>query len=148
MNWKHGGSLQLGQVKYNIFPTKERYLPGACSMHLYEVERWTGVDGPGTKRSHKFTLKVDAKDGASKIIGGSGGKSVEAGDNNPYDLKLYYTTLEMKPEAQGGDYIQFTLGSQSWTTNTVDGTPRCNTGGWDGDYSPSVCWNLYCIFQF
>jgi hypothetical protein len=136
MNWKHGGYNQVGDVRYDIFPTTERYLAGICSMHVEEKEEFWDVDGPGTERKHRFHLKVDAKDGKGKSFAGAG---------NPYRIEGFYTTLEMTPEAQNS-YIQFTIGEQSWTTANGEGVPRCQTGGWDGDYSP-VTRSMDCFFN-
>jgi len=148
MNWKHGGNIQVGQVKYNVIPTKDRgYSAGVCSFHLYEVESWSGVDGPGTERHHAFTTQIDAKDGNGVEIF-KDFTNISDGDNNPYKLfGKYYDTLTIAPKAQGGDYIQFTIGSQSWTTKDSTGIPRCNTGAWDGDYAPSVSDFCIPIFQ-
>lgn len=144
LNWKHGGSNQVADVRYNVVPTAQRYKAGTCSMHVHEKEFFSGVDGPGTSRSHTFYLSVDAKDSADKTVA-TVDNDVEAGDANPYHLKGYYYDLVMTPEAQG-DYIQFALGDQYWRTTTEKGTPRCQTGGWDGNYSP-VARDIDCWFH-
>ena len=139
MNWKHGGESQVGIVKYSIVPQTDRYLAGLCGIHINEEYSWSGRDGPGTSRKHKFQILVDAKDTAGKIIGGTNGNQVWAGDGSPYRLEnLYYGTLEFTPEAREGNYIQFTLGDQSWRTNAPGPVAHCSVGDWDGDYSPKV----------
>jgi len=145
LNWKHGGNNLVGDVRYNIVPTTERYKAGTCSIHVHEKQDFSGVDGPGTSRSHTYHLTVDAKDGDGKSFAGTNGNEVEAGDGNPYRLQGYYNPLEMFPEAQGGDYIQFSLGDQYWRTDKGDGVPRCQVGGWDGDFSP-VGRDMDCFF--
>ncbi len=89
------------------------------------------------------------KDGAGNEIGRLGFKKDSGdrdpqseGDKNPlnWETKLP-DKLVITSEAQGHprDYVQFTIGGQSWTTNDPDtGTPRCNVGGWNSDYSPTV----------
>ncbi|KAL8881308.1 MAG: hypothetical protein Q9198_001467 [Flavoplaca austrocitrina] len=144
LNWKHGGSNQVADVRYNVIPTAQRYKAGTCSMHVHEKEYFYGVDGPGTSRSHTFYLRVDAEDSAGKTVA-TVDNDVEAGDANPYHLKGYYNDLVMTPEAQG-DYIQFALVDQYWSTTKEEGTPRCKVGGWDADFSP-VARDMDCWFH-
>lgn len=145
LNWKHGGYNQVGDVRYNVFPTAQRYNAGTCSMHVHQEEFFDGVDGPGTSRSHTYYLRVDAKDSADQTVA-TVDNDAEAGDADPYHLSGYYNDLVMTPEAQG-DYIQFALGDQYWRSTDEDGVPRCKVGGWDGNYSPvgrdMDCW-FYC----
>lgn len=143
LNWKHGGYNQVGDVRYNVIPTAERYKSGTCSMHVHEEEYFSGVDGPGTSRSHTFYLRVDTRDSDGQTVA-TVDNDVEAGDANPYNLVGYYNDLVMTPEAQG-DYIQFALGDQYWRTTDEDGVPSCTVGGWDGDYSP-VGRDMDCVF--
>lgn len=105
INWKHGGYNQVGDVRYNVVPTAERYKAGTCSMHVHEKEFFLGADWPGTSRSHTFYLRVDDKDCDDNTVA-TVDSDVEAGDANPYHLKGYYNDLKMTPEAQS-DYIKF-----------------------------------------
>ncbi|KAL9127037.1 MAG: hypothetical protein Q9175_007814 [Cornicularia normoerica] len=148
MNWKHGGYNQVGDERYNVNPMTERYKSGVCAVHVHEKEYFSGRDGLDTERSHIFNLTVDAKDADGKIIGGTYGKEVEAGQKgrSPYKFEGYYSTLEITPEAQSNNYIQFTIGSQSWTTKDNKVIPRCQTGDWDGSYSP-VSRDMDCFFN-
>ncbi|KAL8918373.1 MAG: hypothetical protein Q9208_007392 [Pyrenodesmia sp. 3 TL-2023] len=146
LNWKHGGWTQVAEVRYNIFPTQQRYKTGTCSVHVHEKESFIGIDGPGTKRVFSFHLDVDAKDAdGQRFAGTEDGHAAGAGDGDPYVLYAYYEPMLMTPQAQGGDYIQFKLGDQSWTTATSDGTARCQLGDWDSDYSP-VARDMDCFF--
>jgi hypothetical protein len=144
MDWKHGGSNQMGDVRYDVFPTAERYLASICSMHVAEEDEFSSVDGPSMERHHTFHISVDAKDGKGKSFAGTGNNMVEAGAGNPYRIKGFYAPLEITPEAQNS-YIQFTDGGQSWTTAKGDGIPRCQVGDWNGEYSP-VTRNMDCFF--
>ena len=144
LNWKHGGYNQVGDVRYNVVPTKERYVAGTCSMHVHEEEYFSGVDGPGTSRSHTFYLRIKAKDADGNTVT-TVDNDAEAGDGNSYHLPGYYNDMVITPEAQGGDYVQFTIGDQSWHSSQADGVPRCKVGGWDGDYSP-VGRDMDCFF--
>lgn len=141
MNWKHGGTFSNGKISYHVTPTKDRYVHGQCAVHVHEKETWSGVDGPGTSRTWHFWVDVTAKDFSGKTIGGTDGQ-VGAGDGNPAIVKgLYYEDLSLTPEARG-DYIQFNLGSQSWTTKDE----ACNVGGFDSNYSPAGR-DMDCFFD-
>ncbi|KAL8895447.1 MAG: hypothetical protein Q9207_008169 [Kuettlingeria erythrocarpa] len=146
LNWKHGGWKQVAEVRYNVLPSQERYKAGTCSMHIHEKESFVGIDGPGTQRFFTYHLDVDAKDADGHSFAGTEkGQAVEAGDKNPYVLNAYYQPMEITPEAQDGDYIQFTLGDQSWRTSTNSGTPRCEVGDWDSDFTP-LARDMDCFF--
>ena len=148
LNWKHGGHYRASDAQYNIFPTAQRYKAGVCSMHIHEKEDFLGVDGPGTERTHTFHLQDDAKDSVGNTFSGTGANAVEAGQGggNPYKLVGYYDTLLVTPEAQGGDYIQFSIGQQSWTTKDGTGVPRCQVGDWDSDFTP-IARDMDCFFN-
>lgn len=145
MNWKHGGYYQVGEVRYNINPIDERYKAGKCSIHVKEKEEFWGVDRPGTSRKHLYWVKVEGKDADGNVFAGTNNKMVSAGDGNTYNLKGYYDTLEITPEARG-DYIQFSIGDQSWRSGDEEGSPRCNLGAWDGVYSGSAR-DMDCFFD-
>ncbi|KAI1274942.1 SGNH hydrolase-type esterase domain-containing protein [Xylaria sp. FL0933] len=148
LDWKHGGTLAEGWVKYDIVPTSDQdYTPGECSIHLQENEQWKGIDGPGTEREFTYSIEqATMKDGAGKIIGKLGFQPngvdpapVVAGDKNPLSFSSNLPDLlVMTPEARGHprDYIQFTIGTQSWTTVMKEGSARCDLGDWTSDYSP------------
>ncbi|RWA05984.1 hypothetical protein EKO27_g9124 [Xylaria grammica] len=148
LNWKRGGRFGAGWVNYDIVPTVDQgYTPGTCSFHLGEHEQWKGTDGPGTQRTYTYFLELGTmKDGAGKTIGTLGfapnGRDpafIEAGD----DHSLFWDSnlpdqLVITPEAAGNprDYMQFTIGSQSWRTSTDTGDARCDTGAWSSGSSP------------
>ncbi|KAF2737497.1 hypothetical protein EJ04DRAFT_561651 [Polyplosphaeria fusca] len=151
MNWKHGGTKGVDWTVYNLTPKTEKYQPGVCHYHVHEIEEWEGVDSPGFSRKWWFYLQVELNDANGDKVGGTGDDHVEAGDTFPLKVPGYYQELSMTPEAQGGDYIQFNMGSAAWTTKDEHETdddknvvPGCNVGGFDGDYSPAGrdmdCW--------
>lgn len=148
MNWKHGGTLGDGVVKYGIYPKKDQgYKPGECSLKLHQHEDFFGNDGPGTRRDHTYhvsLLQMFGSDG-TETAGRAGFKPnsgdpdpIECGDGNPFAWdaalpdKMYIT-----PEARD-DYIQFTIGSVSWSSNSADGDKRCKVGDWDTQMDPVV----------
>ncbi|KAI0970598.1 SGNH hydrolase-type esterase domain-containing protein [Xylaria arbuscula] len=158
LNWKRGGRLGTGWVNYDIVPMVDQgYTPGNCLVHLQEDEGWEGYDGPGTERIfHYFIERATMKDGANNVIGtlgfapnGVDPALVSAGDKNPlsFNSKLP-DSLVITPEARGNprNYVQFAIGSQSWTTTTSTGNARCQTGDWSADYTPANR-NMDCYFQ-
>ncbi|KAI1171545.1 SGNH hydrolase-type esterase domain-containing protein [Nemania sp. FL0916] len=148
-NWKRGGRLGAGWVNYNVVPMADQgYVPGTCSFHLQEDESWT--EDANTMSRSDFVYHIEQatmKDAAGKTIGtvgfapnGVDPAMIEAGDGHPLilDSKLP-DRLEITPEVRGkpADYVQFTIGSQSWTTSTTTGNvARCDTGSWSANYSP------------
>jgi hypothetical protein len=150
MNWKRGGQLGAGWVRYGIYPTVDQgYTPGTCSFHLQEDESWKGVDGPGTERTWTYFIeRATMKDGAGNAIGtlgfapnGVDPALISAGDGHglSFGSKLP-DPLVITPEARGNpaDYIQFTIGPQSWSSSTSTGSAWCDTGAWTTYYSPRV----------
>ena len=54
-----------------------------------------------------------------------------AGDGNPLSVTSRLNDpLVITPESQN-DYIQFTIGTQSWSSSAKGGVPGCSVGGWD-----------------
>ncbi|MCJ1376928.1 hypothetical protein MMC17_000018 [Xylographa soralifera] len=123
----------------------DSYTPGNCTFHLEEDESWSGVNSPGFERHWDFHLqKLTLDDGAGVIIGTSPpGSPIDAGDGNSFSWNTKLPNpLVMTPEAQGNpaDYIQFTIGTESWQSSQNDDTkmPFCNVGGFNSDYSLDV----------
>ena len=158
LNWKRGGSFGADQIQYQITTQIDQgYTPGTCSFHLQEDESWSGVDGPGTKRHWTYHIEKDTmKDNAGNTIGtdgfasdGTDGSPEKAGDGDPLKWSTKIPDpLVLTPEPGGNprDYIQFTVGSQSWTTDNQTGMPYCNVGGWSSNYSPAVSPSLIFLF--
>ncbi|KAI0903680.1 SGNH hydrolase-type esterase domain-containing protein [Ustulina deusta] len=149
LNWKHGGKLGAGWVNYDIVPTTDQgYTPGTCSVHLQEDEEWKGTNGPGTERLFNYFIEqATMKDGAGNVIGtlgfapnGVDPALIGAGDGHSLDFNSKLPlSLVITPEAGGNpsDYIQFTIGAQSWSTATGTGRARCDTGSWSSSFSPA-----------
>ncbi|KAF7958010.1 hypothetical protein EAE96_003577 [Botrytis aclada] len=140
LNWKTGGTLQVGPVTYRITPqSNQNYTARICWFHLVEFKSF-----PGPSNEHVlFEVHIrNITDGIGNDVPVMGGEEdgpknitkVAAGDGNPY---IFNTTLSfplvITPELDGNpsDYIQFVYGSQSWTTNVRSGMPYCSVGGWD-----------------
>ena len=146
LDWKHGGTNGIGNILYHVVPsTDQGYTPGNCTFHLQEDESWTGTNSPGFERHWNFKLeKLTLDDGAGATIGTSPpGSPIDAGAGNAFSWNTKLPNpLVMTPEAQGNpaDYIQFTIGTESWQSSQHDDTkmPFCKVGGLNSDYSPDV----------
>jgi hypothetical protein len=147
LNWKHGGNFVTEQAHYQIAPQIEQgYIPGRCSFHLQEDEKYVGNDTPGTARTHWYWIEKDTlRDGSGAVIdtlgfrsNGKDGVQVSVGDSNPlhFNSHLPYPIV-ITPEGTG-EYIQFNYDTQAWTTNSDTGVPFCQTGGWSNSWGPIV----------
>jgi hypothetical protein len=130
-------------------------MAGVCSMHIYEKEEWYGFDSPGSQRLWVYYVRPDIKDANGDIIAGSRGTQIYASDKYSARFEGLYATMVMTPESQGGDYIQFTCGDQSWKSLDQHDlgedhpdqrfiVPGCNVGAFGSHYSPTGrdmdCW--------
>lgn len=134
LNWKHGGTVRVGNITYSLAPQTERYKPGRCSMHVRQTDDFSGIDGPGTARKHKYFVKIDAMDANGEIFTSTDGNK-EAGAENMYEFEAYHATMEVTPQAHN-DYIHFTMSGQSWKSSQSTGAQRCQVGGWNRGVSP------------
>ncbi|KAI1329886.1 hypothetical protein F5Y16DRAFT_396994 [Xylariaceae sp. FL0255] len=154
LDWKHGGHYGHGNVQYDIVPWVDQgYTPGQCSFHLQEDEYWYGLDGPGTERHWVYHIEhATMYDGAGAVIStlGFDDGAQSASDSHPLSWQTPLPdALVITPEAAGHprDYVQFSIGSQSWSTNDADTAPsRCNVGGWNQNFSPDNR-NMDCYFE-
>ncbi|KAI9784926.1 MAG: hypothetical protein M1816_000562 [Peltula sp. TS41687] len=104
--------------------------PGQCHIHVNQFEDC----GDDTKN---LSVEVFMWDVAGNQIGYEA--RTEAGATNPLSMKSKLESpLVITPEHRG-DYIQFTLGTENWTSrdNNQDALVYCNTGGWDPREGPS-----------
>ena len=152
LGWKHGGTSRVNPVLYHIIPTKDHgYMPGTCTFHLQEDEKWSGMNTPGYQRTYTFDIEQGLmKDGAGNEIGRVGfktnsgdGDPVEEGDGNPLNWQdVLPDKLQIISEANAGDYVQFYIGTNSWKAKQGDqnfgSPPGCNVGGWSSSLQPHV----------
>lgn len=134
LNWKHGGDNDVGDGWYSILPNATRYRHGTCSAHIREQKYFHGWNGHGTKTNFRFWLQFYPKDSVGTTLpGGTDIRDVEAGQfgGNPYKYEGYYNPLLLTPEIRGGDYIQFNIGKQAWTTKDTTGVRKCTVGGYE-----------------
>ena len=106
------------------------YAQGTCHLHLWQsvggyLQEWGGPSNPAV-----YAVQVKMYDnnlneiGCMQLAPCDATHSCQAGS-------LLEDFLLMTPEEQG-DYIQFKLGGQSWTsTNIGASTAQCTVGGWD-----------------
>jgi hypothetical protein len=115
-------------------------------MHVHEYETWDYINGNVGAHKSKYQVSIHAKDGTGNVISGGVGDDWEwASDEAPYTLQVYYDSMLFTPESQGGDYIQFQLGAQRWTTKQPSNTAKCDVGGWNQDFKPIVSLNLMLL---
>lgn len=106
-------------------------------MHVHEYETWDSTNGNVGEHKSKYQVNVNPKDGAGNAIFDTTGDQW-ASDSIPYILQAYYNPLIFTPESQGGDYIQFQLGDQHWSTTEASNTAKCDVGDWNKDTKPIV----------
>ncbi|KAG9228643.1 peptidase S8/S53 domain-containing protein [Amylocarpus encephaloides] len=74
-NWKHGGNIQVDQIRYNIAVLAKRYFAGIYNFHLSEWEWFT----PKPNRKWTFKVVVDAKDRKHNLLFSTNGEKIDAG---------------------------------------------------------------------
>ncbi|KAH6672277.1 hypothetical protein B0J14DRAFT_668448 [Halenospora varia] len=121
-NWKHGGNLKVGVATYQLNPQANRYLhTGKCSMHMIQYDDATG----NFDHKHRYFVKITAKDTEGKVMYTMPQREW-AEDGKPYKLNdVYGDTLVVTPETRG-DYVQFGMGQNGFTTKDA-----CTVGKWD-----------------
>ncbi|KAG9238746.1 hypothetical protein BJ875DRAFT_450238 [Amylocarpus encephaloides] len=147
MNWKHGGALQVGPVRYAIHVAAKRYFAGTCSLGLRQFEN--GLS-PTLPTKYTFKLRLEARDAKGRDVGGTGGEEAPAGDQHPYRLAgVYYDDLVITPEAafRSYDYVQFSLGGQSWRQDDAGVTPGCSSGEYEKTGDSNWERDIVCTFH-
>ncbi|KAF2689866.1 hypothetical protein K458DRAFT_95905 [Lentithecium fluviatile CBS 122367] len=103
--------------------------PGQCHIHVNEFQLCA-------EETADLAVEITMWDVGGAQIGYQ--HDTEAGDGHPLKMKSKLEALlEVTPEHRG-DYIQFTLGTESWTSKDNDkgALAYCNTGGWDPRENP------------
>ena len=146
MDQKKGGGRTADCIFVSISATKNAapaspppspaYATGTCSLHLTENRSGGANNDPfaNSDTPPDYTVSIDIFDAKKANIGHHDSAAAGAGNGLGVDSKLS-DVLVITPEARG-DYVQFTLGSQSWKSSD-DGS--CSVGGWDPQESnPAV----------
>ena len=113
-------------------PPSAPYAQGVCTFHL--TEWYYGDIGKSP-----FGLEISMKDAAGKQIDWQVHTSADA--SHPLNVMSKLEDVFVLTPEEWNDYIQFTLGGQSWASNQKFGAndvPWCSVGGWDGSDYPSV----------
>ena len=136
----YGGINQIDNAQYNITVTATRYVPGVCSIHVKEKDtykKW--VKGSLLDRD-SFHLQVKAMDAEKKKLYDTGEHFQPAGKDGKeaFVIDKYYSPLSILPEKKGGNYVQYAIGDQHWTSKDNDPkhVPTCKVGGWDDHSIP------------
>lgn len=119
-------------------PDAPPYAKGTCTFHLNEWQ--TCVTD-----SENLLGDITLKDDKGNVIGQTNldnnsivGVSINSGD--PYSLKSKLVDPLVVVGEHQGNYVRFTIGDQSWTSNdeVQDGKAGCKKpGGWDPKEGPS-----------
>ena len=113
-------------------PPTAPYAQGVCTFHL--TEWYYGDIGRSP-----FGLEIAMKDAGGIQIGWQVHTTADA--SHPLNVKSKLEDVFVLTPEEWNDYIQFTLGGQSWASNQKFGAndvPWCSVGGWDGSDYPSV----------
>ncbi|KAI9846822.1 MAG: hypothetical protein M1838_001145 [Thelocarpon superellum] len=106
------------------------YVQGTCHLHLWQTlgGRLGSIDGP--MNFAIFAVEVKMYDNDLNQIGCMQTAPCDATHTCQAESRLEDYLL-MTPEEEG-DYIQFKLGAQSWTSSNIGApTAHCTVGAWD-----------------
>ncbi|KAJ7653050.1 pectate lyase superfamily protein-domain-containing protein [Mycena rosella] len=107
-------------VSGDFAPFKE----GTCTMHIHQYFNENAGGGTFGDPQYSATYSVEVTmydDGATHKIG------FQSRLDAPYNMVSKFDNLFVVTPVEDGDYIQFTLGDQTWRND--DGS--CSVGGWD-----------------
>jgi hypothetical protein len=102
---------------------------GQCHIHVNELAACAEED-------EDLEVEVTMWDVKGTQIGYQA--LIQAGAKQPLKMKSKLENLLEVTAEHKGDYIQFTVGSESWTSkdNDKSASNYCNTGGWDPREDP------------
>ncbi len=109
------------------------YVPGTCSFHMTQ---WQSL-ADSLSNNGVYGCEIRILDDNKTTIGWQPHTQCSTAKPLTVNSKLE-SGMVITPES-AGDYIQFTVGSQSWAS-TKGGTdlPNCSVGKWDGSDDPRV----------
>ena len=107
------------------------YATGTCSFHVDEYQDCA------TNSANLFatiTMLDNAKTviGTTTVTGGAVGVSI----NTAYSFISKLSSPMVVTGEHENDYIQFTIGTLSFTSRTTTGSANCSNGGWDPRNGP------------
>ena len=145
---KKGGERTADCITYSIKATRNgapassppppgpAYATGKCSLHLSQTRSDPAGGAPygDASMAPNFFVTIDVFDNNKAKIGHHDEVAAGAGRSLSLDSKLA-DPMVITPENQG-DYIQFTLGAQSWASSDAG---MCTVGSWDpAGWNPAV----------
>lgn len=109
------------------------YATGTCSFH---VDEYQDCESDATNLYATITMYDNAKNviGTTTVPDGAIGVSI----STPYSLISKLANPMVVIGEHENDYMQFTIGSLSFTSRTTTGPATCSNGGWDPKDGP-VC---------
>lgn len=118
---------------------------GTCWVHVHQWRKNEGGLGGDSYKGNgaPYSLEVTMYDNKGETAPSIGhADRGDAMDGKPMVLKSKLEdTLVLTPEEAGGEYIQFALGSQSWTSSN---NANCKVGDWDGNYDRQMDCSFSC----
>ena len=116
-------------------PTPAPYATGTCSLH---VDEYQDCADDASNLYAVVTIYDNNKDviGQTPTNATYAGAPINAGD--PYDMTSKLADPLVVVGEHANDYIQFTLGSQSWTSRTTQAPYFAKNGGWNPRDGP-IC---------
>lgn len=125
-------------------PTKSPpYATGVCSFHMTYWRPFFWPDG-----SNPYEIEIRIKDNNKATIGWL--PHTDSDNQMSWNVvSRLEDPLAVTPESQH-DYVQFTLGSQSWRTDKATDPkhiPNCSVGDWDCSDDPCVSYPFLCSLQ-
>lgn len=120
---------------------------GTCSIHVHQWRRnGLGGDPFSTPSKSPYSLEVTMYDNKGAI--GHVDRADASAGNSLYFKSKLEDTLVVTPEEAGGEYIQFTLGTESWTSknkgDTDNSKASCKVGDWDEGYDRQMDCSFNC----
>lgn len=123
---------------------------GTCWIHVHQWRSnvYLGGDPFSFDSKSPYSLEVKMYDNYGATLIGEVERT-SASDGNSLEVKSKLEdTLVCTPEEAEGEYIQFTLGTKSWTSsnkgNTEDSKASCTVGDWDNGYDRQMDCSFSC----
>lgn len=125
---------QSTSVPTSIVQISPPYAIGTCYLHIDENQNCL-------PNANNLYANITIYDNDKNIIGQTPIDKLDPLGNgiNISDVYTMDSNLTDAPTVVGehqGDYIQFKLGSQAWTSRTTTGSYVCRNGGWNPSEGP------------
>ena len=118
-------------------PPQAPFATGSCSFHMTQWDSDADAYDSDGKNDGIYGCEVRILDANRNTIGWQ--VHTQCSSSAPLSVKSKFENpMVVTPEAQN-DYVQFTIGAQSWSSLwRGPNDPYCKVGGWDGSDDPAV----------